>query len=338
MKNPVIPALVIALLGTAAYAWHLQQTLDALRSEKAQLAATRAEEQKRSANAEAKLAQLDREVAQLREKAATAATGPTSAVQAKGRTSTEKQVRPGREGFAALMENPEFQKLWMTQQKSALDYRYAALFKNLKLSPAELDRFKQLLVEKQSAAMDVMAAARAEGLAPGQNRDEVRALVQSTQQEIDASIRAALGEQGFNQYKQFEQTAAQRTVVDQLSRRLSYSDTPLNEQQTEQLVRILTETSPRSNPGATNAFAPVEMIPGSAGPVTVRVPGQGNSITPEAIARAQTVLSPAQVQALTELQQQQEVQAAMTEMLRAQRRPGGTGTPTTANPAPKSGG
>src|SRR4051812_32869569 len=61
--------------------------------------------------------------------------------------------------FGALLANPEMQKLMAVQQKGALDSRYSSLFKQLNLSPADLEKFKNLLVEKQSAAMDVMAAA-----------------------------------------------------------------------------------------------------------------------------------------------------------------------------------
>ena len=71
--------------------------------------------------------------------------------------------------LATLLDNPEFSKLWNSQQKMALDPRYSALFKSLNLSPADLDKFKSLLVEKQAATTDVMRAAR-------ENRDWIPAI------------------------------------------------------------------------------------------------------------------------------------------------------------------
>ena len=39
------------------------------------------------------------------------------------------------------MESPEIQQLMALQRKAGLDSRYAALFKALNLSPAQLERF-----------------------------------------------------------------------------------------------------------------------------------------------------------------------------------------------------
>ena len=63
--------------------------------------------------------------------------------------------------FGAFMDNPAVQKLLSMQQKAGLDSRYAALFKQLNLSPADLDKFKNLLVEKQATVRDAVTAAHA---------------------------------------------------------------------------------------------------------------------------------------------------------------------------------
>lgn len=224
-----------------------------------------------------------------------------------------------------LMEDPEFAAAWQAQQKASLDAPYAALFRKLNLTPQQIDQLKTLLAERMTARMDVMSAAREQGLVGRDNRDELRQLMQATQAEIDAGIRDLLGEQGFSQLQQYEGTAPQRTVVNQLESRLSYSSAPLTSAQSEALVNILNDTS-GSGGGRNNrvgfSFGPA----GGSGPAS--------RITDAALVRAQAVLSADQLSALRQIQAdqqaQQEVQDKMREQFRRAR--------PTQPPAPGAGG
>jgi hypothetical protein len=230
--------------------------------------------------------------------------------------------------FAAAMNSPEAMHLLSLQQKAALDNRYAALFKQLNLSPADLDKFKSLLVEKQSAIMDVMAAARAQGLDPQANRDQIQALIQSTQADVDSSIRAQLGDAAYAQYQGYEQTLPQRNVVDQLNTRLSYSATPLSDTQSAQLVQILSDTAAPANGNAANN--PVRALLGNGGN------GGTARITDAAVAQAQTVLDAQQTAALQSLQAEQQASAQLRQLMRSSA--GGTtptGTTAAATAPPK---
>jgi hypothetical protein len=216
-----------------------------------------------------------------------------------------------------LMENPQFAAAWQAQQKARLDDRYAALFRRLNLNPTQLEQLKTLLAERLSSRMDVMSAARSEGLTGRENRDELRALVQQAEAEINSGIRALLGENGYTQLQQYERTAPQRSLVNQLETRLSYSTTPLTSTQTEALVNILAEaggSAPGRNP-------PAEMNTmvafGPGGSAMSFNPG-GTTITDAVIARAQGVLTPSQVDALKQLQAEQQSQRQINEMMRRQ--------------------
>ncbi len=233
------------------------------------------------------------------------------------------QNRPdGANRMANILGSPEVQQLMAVQQKAALDGRYASLFKKLNLSPADLEKFKSLLVEKQSAVMDVMAAARAEGLNGRENRDQIRQLVQDAQTEVDNTIRSTLGEAGFTQYQNYESTLPQRNVVGQLEQRLSYSSTPLTDMQSEQLVQILAQTAPQGN-NADNAGRNtgggaagfVQAFAGRGGALAT-LTGANIPITNEAITQAQTVLSTQQVSALQSLQQEQQASLQLMQQMR----------------------
>ncbi|WP_415907670.1 hypothetical protein [Oleiharenicola sp. Vm1] len=182
---------------------------------------------------------------------------------------------------------------------------------------------------------DVMAAARSQGLTGRENRDELRALVQNAQNEVDNNIRAAIGDAAFAQYQNFEQTQPQRTVVSQLQQRLSYTDAPLSDAQTEQLVQLLATTTDQKNPSAGGVRTPAGRI-GFGG-------NGGAQITDQAVAQSASVLSASQQQALQQLQAEQQAQAQLAKLMREQfqRRNGGSGnggkasTPTQVPTPPK---
>jgi hypothetical protein len=224
----------------------------------------------------------------------------------------ERDRRDGGRGdmtarFEKLMADPEFAAAFQTQQRAALDGRYADLFKSLNLPPAELDKLKNLLAEKQNVMRDVMMAAQAEGLGR-ENRDELRDLVNMTRAEIDEEIRAAVGDQALAQIENYEKTTAQRTAVSQLETRLSYSGTPLNSAQSESLVTILSQTSATAQ---TRGGAP-------NGDRSIAVP-----ITEDVIARAQAVLAPDQLQVLIDLQAEQQASQTVNSAFRSSFRPSG---------------
>ncbi|HEY0944198.1 MAG TPA: hypothetical protein VGD81_02995 [Opitutaceae bacterium] len=310
-QNYLVAFFALTTVVAAGAAWQLNRKLHELQLASQQAIDDRATWQKQLAAAEKRSGELETELAALRENGPG---NPSPSVEA------EPSDRPGPRGprdfrgnpgrnLAALLDDPEFAKAWSTQQKAQLDNRYADLFRKLNLSPEQLEKFKSLLVEKQTAMMDVMAAARAEGINGREGRDQLRQLVQQTQAELDESIQAMLGDAGYAQYKGYEQTMPQRNTVNQLEQRLSYGGTPLSDAQADQLVQILAETSPRRSSGTTSVVS-------AMGPQAAMFFGGSNSITDAAITRAQGVLSTDQVAALQQLQAEQQAQRQISDAFR----------------------
>lgn len=335
-------AIVFALLAVAAGGWAVSQSnqLTKLRADLTALDAERTELRKKLWALE----KLNRELASH-----APAAGAAPVASDRGENTEVGSDGPGRRDFSdlpgrvlAFMENPEMQKLAALTQRANLDGRFSTLFKNLRLSPEDLEKFKSLLVEKQSSAMDVMAAARAQGITGRENAGELRQMVRDSQAEIDESIRATLGEAGFAQYKNYEQTLPQRTVVNQLDQRLSYSSTPLNSQQSEQLVQILAQNAPtnsrNSGGGGVTTQVFVASATGGSGAGAARVfLGGGNQITDQAVIQAQGVLSAPQLSALQQLQQEQQAQAQLAQQMRANARRGAATQPAAKPPVPPKG-
>ncbi len=126
-------------------------------------------------------------------------------------------------------------------------------------------------------------------------------------------------------------------ITQALSRRLSYTDSPLTEAQSEQLIRILTDTSPPTPvlPAGTITAVTLPFSPPQDRTATFvnSAPGSSGYISNEALARAQGILDPVQLQALSDLQQTQQIQAAAMESMRAQRA-SGANPPSGGSPAP----
>ena len=320
MASRLISILLgLTLLGWVvfAYTWRsqlhvAQDEIEALKNERDSLRRQIGELEKVKKAAMA-LPVAETQESESRESRRTSRSGPAGDV---GGTPNEPWRGGGPARFMAMMDKPEIQRLMGIQQKAALDSRFASLFHSLNLNPADLDKFKDLLVEKQTAAMDAFAAARAQGLSGPENREAVRQAIVTAQAEVDNTIRTTLGDAAYAQYQTYEQTAPERNVVTQLQQRLSYSSTPLTDAQSDQIIALLAANAPQPAQGsASSAPSFFGGAPSGMGPGQFRI------------------LNSAQLAALTQLQQEQQAQALLAAQMRASRQ-AGTSTP---NPPPPPG-
>ena len=250
-----------------------------------------------------------------------------------------------------LMAKPEVQALMSVQQKAAIDARYASLFKSMNLSPEQTDKVKSLLADRQTTMQDVMMAAREQGI---RDPAEIRKLMADAQTDINNGLKAVLGDAGLSQLQTYEQTMPQRNVVNQLQQRLSYTDTPLSQAQADQLVQVLAANpapqrtnadgtqaqTGRGNRGGGGGGFPggdiggaIGAVFGGGGPGGPGGPGGGiaalvggggggpgggqtATVTPAAVAQAQSVLAGPQVTALQQIQQQQQTQQQLAQIVR----------------------
>lgn len=330
LKDYLLLVLLLTTVAGGVLAWRQYNELIELRAA-AMNNDERADWQKRLWDAEKKRKDLEQKVTSL-EHRETPESGEASTDERPAARRNNNRGPNRANEFMALMDKPEMQRLVALERKGALDARFAPLFKNLNLTPEQLDKFKNLLVEKQTSMMDVLAAAREQGINPRTDPAAFRQMVTDAQNEIDSSIKSTLGDAAFAQYQGFEQTQPQRNTVSQLEQRLSYSSTPLTASQSDQLVSILAANTP-----ATTENNPLRAAFGGGGPMGG---GGGTKITDATIAAAQGVLTAPQVTALQQLQQEQQAQAELAKTMREQmgnRNQGGATAPATPPPAAKSG-
>jgi hypothetical protein len=247
------------------------------------------------------------------------------------------------------MSKPEVQAMVSLQHKAAIEARYAPLFKNLNLPADQIEQLKALLADRSTTMQDVMIAAREQGLSSRDNPEAFKKVLADAQNQINDGIKSVIGEQGFAQLSNYEQTLPQRNVVNELQQRLSYTSTPLTAAQAEQMVQILANNTPARQPGNPGAAGDNTRIAGTAtmgrdgsaagGVVRIHTDGIGNSgfvggpslgammgtfdggargtapVTSAAVAQAQTVLAPPQVTALQQIQQQQQTQQQLKQLV-----------------------
>lgn len=356
-RNALILILVATTIGGAALAWRQYGELVELRA----VAMNREER----ADFNRRIWDLEKANRELRDQLAAlqgngtdeldslaAAASDEAATSAEGEDRGESRGRrrgPFQSATAVrdLMSRPEIQAMLNAQQKARIEQNYAALFRKLNLSPEQAEKLTTLLAERLTTRMDVLAAAHAEGISPRDNPEAFRKLMTDMRDQLDSSIKSVIGDGGFAQLQNFEQTFPQRSIVNDLQQRLSYSDTPLTRSQAEQLVQILAANTPQRPMDTTVPAPPGGRVPIEAGLVVGMMgagPGGGvinavfdggrgvNSapVSEAALNQAQAVLSQPQLAALQQLQQQQQAQQELARVIRE--------TVTNAQPGTSTGG
>jgi hypothetical protein len=207
--------------------------------------------------------------------------------------------------FAEILADPEVASLMKNQQKAELDGRYAALFRRLGMNPAEIDTLKELLAEKQLARIETRAVARAEGFA-GNDREAYRDLMSESNDDIDAQIQDLLGADRFATLQRYEATQRERSRVNQLDQRLSYTGSPLQAYQTDALVEIIASAGEEPRPAGR-----IQSTQGLA-----EYLAELQAYDAAILSRARNILSPAQFEAARQLQQERINRVRLGELMR----------------------
>lgn len=278
---------------------------------------------------------LEKELAALRPKSPQAGKGPIHQPAALGVIPMPGVVQPAKPGSSgprptiaihsemglgggpmSIINNPDVQKLMVLQQRAGLDARYSGLFRRLKLGAADLEKFKNLLVEKLNPGVDAASVARQQGVTGGNNREALQQAIANAEAGVDKRIRTILGDAGFALYQNYEHSAPERGLVTQLQLRLSYSSSPLTDDQTDQLVALLSTSATRATQGSgTPTGVSLSIATSSFGPG----PLGSISITDSVIADSRRILAGDQVAALVQLQEEQQAQDQLSARIRSGR-------------------
>jgi hypothetical protein len=330
-KNLIIAVLALAVAVLGALAWQQYRDLIVLRAQLVD--GDTATLKKQLADAQKTIRSLQDRLAAIRGRRG--ANGDLADGEEGGPNPNGDGRRPGGRfgAFGSLAGNAEFQKLMAIQMKGRISQTYGPLFKELNLSPEQLAQFQSLLADKQQALMDVMQAAREQGLNPRADPDGFKALVNQAVAQVDQNIQQTLGDAAFQQYEQYQQTLPERNTVNSLQQSLAYTQTPLTDDQGNQLIALLAQNQPQR---AGNGTAGTNNG-GDGGPNIFSLMNGGGTarVTNDALSQASGILSSQQLAALQQIQQQQQAQQQMQQMMRSANQ--GTGGSAPAAPPPGGG-
>lgn len=296
-----------------------QRTLSALRDTTAGLQrqiATLATENTASAKARA---DADAELAQVRQEHAAETAGLRAEIAAlqksaapAARTAASPFPVPRPDDIRAFMDSPDYLRLKARVMQGQLDARYATLFKDLGLTSDQLARFKALLIEKQQAK-DVASAALSGRIRGTDGLAQAIQSIAAAQQPADRQIKEALGDAAYGIYQHYEQTLRERNFVEQFRRSLSYTPTPLSDDQASRMIEIVQPRTPDGSRGG--GFLLSMGVSTQTGFGGFSAP-RAILITDEMVGLARAVLAREQLRILQQIQAQQQAQKEISDLMR----------------------
>lgn len=140
-----------------------------------------------------------------------------------------------------LMQDPEYRKAMLAQQKLSMQRMYPDLRTALRLQPQEADRLIDLLAEQQLNMMTNQPPFRARGGPPPDPAElqQYQQQMQQQQRERDAQIASILGDSKLQEWQSYQKTLGARMQIRELRTELAEAGMPLREGQIEPLVNSI---------------------------------------------------------------------------------------------------
>jgi RNA polymerase sigma factor (sigma-70 family) len=247
-KTLLASALALAA-GTGIYAVHqssqLRGQIETLQQERAPLAeqVQRLEQQRNQATQQ--LAALNEENARLK-----SGRNATELLKLRGQVGVLRQqaatnqakTEPPASGLARMMSDPAMKEYLRQAQMEKIRSMYADLFKELKLTPDQTDKFLQLFTDMASKSL-------AKYMGPTQGTaDQAPAEPAS---ELGSQLQALLGDAGYARWKEYSDEIPARTTISLLNSQLG--DNPVSSEQSAKLLQVVKAEPSNLTMGITGA-------------------------------------------------------------------------------------
>ena len=209
--------------------------------------------------------------------------------------------------LSRMMDNPEARQMMRQQQRMVIDQNYAALIKQMGLTPEEAEQFKGMLADNtMKGAEKAFAAMNGSG---STNAGAAFKDLAAEQGSFDQQVKAFLGEERYAQYKAYQETLPDRTMLNQFKMQVG-SDYNLSDPQSEALLKFMAEE--RKSVAATTGLPLTE---GDKDPAKFQALMSGDkaeelvhaqeTVSQRVYERARTILSPEQLETLGKFQTNQ---------------------------------
>jgi hypothetical protein len=162
-------------------------------------------------------------------------------------TAPAAQKTPARPNRAALIAtNPKVRAAYVRSFRANLTMNFLPLYHMLALSPAQIEKFEDLMTESEQEKLDLQAAALSQGLAVS---DPAIATLQQQQNEQlrDGEV-GLLGNAGYQQLQQFDRIQPLEDPITRMAYPIAET-APITEPQMDQLLNVLANASGKFQAG-----------------------------------------------------------------------------------------
>lgn len=310
MKRLIIPGfLALVAASSLAVAWQQHQALLALRDRPAINLSSTTPASYAVSDLEDRLRQLQIENDRLRQDIAErppaieeiaadamdaggAADGPPGWTSRGGQGGRNAFRERAQEFFSRMASDPAATQLMHLEARRGVDQRYADFLAGLRLPPDQLEAVRSLLASRETARRSLPVSARQAGI-DTDDATAMEAFRTQTLQPIDDALRQSLGS-NYSQLQAYEQAIPYQGQINNLNTRLTMTGQPLQDYQRGQLASVLA-----ANP---TPSAPRRSAPEADWQAYFQGVEQANA---QLVNSARSVLSPQQVQALTDIRREE---------------------------------
>jgi hypothetical protein len=231
-KSLLIPGAILCLVSMGAGALLFSWVGNRAEPEEAAEAATRVQlESSREAlrEAEARAEKAEQRAASLQEQLsameialeqAIAETASVAADEESAEGAPLKKPKPSMAGFLeAMQKDPAMKQFMAKQQEAQVDRNLGGLFAHLDLPEEEETRLRELLIAKQTLAVDQGLELMNKDLSEEERSALTKQLV-ADERRIRGEIKSLLGEEAFEQYQLFERSQPERQHINSFKQSL----------------------------------------------------------------------------------------------------------------------
>ncbi|MBI5381780.1 MAG: hypothetical protein HZA31_07765 [Opitutae bacterium] len=146
---------------------------------------------------------------------------------------------------ARVFNDPKAQASLLAATLAKAGISYAPFFKARNLTPAQIERFKDIMGRVAQIGIDLKGSELTLGTSAPQS------VVQDYRSEMNGALTELLGAEGFDDYLQYSRTMAARDrAVSAIAGEMAAAAAPLSVAQATQLTQILADTRLPSTPGS----------------------------------------------------------------------------------------
>ena len=152
------------------------------------------------------------------------------------------QRNGGRPDIAALLEKtPGLRAPYRQFRRADVAIRYLPLFDRLKLAPAQVEKFKDIMVEDEEERIDLQTTAAAGALAS--TDPTIAKLKQQQEMKLKAAQLELLGEDAYQEVERFNRVQPLESIMFGAANLISEDSSPMSAQHAQQLINVLAKAN-----------------------------------------------------------------------------------------------